>query len=562
MYVMHQHQTRKPASQGRRMCMCPETPHWRDGSGAHKSGGPAPVPNTRWLYIPTASNVDANTKLNPTTSTSTYSGADARSAAVSSIAWRRFVVVPRKPWYGKYADASQNTVAFTSKASSSEAWSIVTSLSEAEFDASPVAALQDYMKGNGVVTMPYFRDDGAAVLTLTSSSILVVVTYVPDAGLRGVAITKTKELPDAMLRGYGCVTSCIDSDATFVTTVSKQTDAATGPEANDSVGPGPIPTPTPTQDSESTNGTESPLDDAADVWRPYKRYGLFSVPRASEEALASVIVNYVVYRGRVIQLPDSMHAVWLPAPSKALMVVQYGRAIVVREAVLASDQDMTALLDRVFVSYVSYAVPEMTSNAKYYKPITPLSASNAYDAVVVSGKGEAVLVRIRGAFAMTMVNINAALTRSLLRRVHAQQFLPGDILFQYVSEALYLVCAFAAGTVVVRRLGITSGALDAPRRLKTSVVSKGILNGEWSLLPPAVADVAATDHTVWIIAGNTRYKTPTGLIHDEGHTIRPCGTFSISHAPESVGGDDAMSWVVMTPEPDVGIPVALCTLGN
>ena len=461
--------------------------------------------------------------------------------------WQRFVSAPRVPWYGVFADVPSCIIAFTTRTEHPQTWGVVTTLSTEDFSSTPAGALHRYITAHATVAVPYFREDGAAlVVNHAGHIILLQYDQAEKHKLRATSITKAAAMvvtaPAYELKGT--ITSSIGRDATFVTYEQSDSDDVYGgiPGASD------------------------------ETWESYKRYGNVSVPWVNDELVTdSKVVNHVVYNGEIVLLPESMHAVWLPSPTKALLVVQYGRAIVVLEDILVGLSSsktnpgssigvnpLVQFLTTAFVSYVSYEVPELTSNAKYYKPIVPLTSRNVYVAVIVSGKGEAALLRIRGAFSITTVNINSALTRPLQRRVTNQQYVPGDVLFEYKTEGLYLVCTSVPGTAVLRPLDPASGKLGAPKRYDTRNLTKWIGSGQWSLLPPAIADVSVTEKLVWVLAGNTRYRTHTALIHDEGHTIHACGSFSVSHTPESIGGDDVVSWVTMAPEPRHGLPIALC----
>ena len=276
--------------------------------------------------------------------------------------------------------------------------------------------------------------------------------------------------------------------------------------------------------------------------------------------------NGVVYAGRVTLLPKTMHAAWLTLPQPALLVIQYGRAILVAETVfgtLKTADAVTAFLADAFIRYVSYDAPEITSDAEFYKPIVPLpfhdDATNPYAAIILSGRGEAALLRVQGAFRISTLNMNDALSKSARHRARLGHYFPGDVLLEYRTEQMFVVATVVPGTVVVRRVSQTTGSMDVARQLHTRDITQGVIDGNWSLLPPPIIDVTVTPGNVLhVLAGNTQYKAKLGLMQEEGHVMTPCNSYSITHLPECVGGDETLLWVSMAPE-KLGVPVVLMT---
>ena len=448
--------------------------------------------------------------------------------------WQRFNAAPRKPWYGpKYATDATCFIACVIKprGTSGTCVGFLTTLTERQLADTPAGMLKRYMEANCNGGIPYFSDDGRAIVTLTNGSVAALASSSDTAKVLSPSSTLLTDT-DGVVRGS--VTSCVGEDITFVRIVKTKT----------------------TSDASSSSMPTS------EVWKAYNQYGRNAGDDDDTRLYDLSVVNGIVYRGVITLLPPTMHAVWLSSPRKALFVTQFGRAILIGEDVLAATPPtvpLPMLFQDAFVKYVSYDVPEMTSDAEFYKPITPLPRTNKYDVVVVSGRGEAALVRIQGAFRMVTVHVNAAVSVSALRRAREEHYLPGDVLIEYRTEELFLVCTYIVGTVVVRRLHPRTGVMSAPRRLDSRMVTKGLLDGRWSLLPPAVVDVSVGDRFVWLLAGNTKYRTRTGLLHEEGHTIKPCGSFSVSHVPDRIGSDGTTSWVTMSPEGTGGLPVVLCT---
>lgn len=480
----------------------------------------------------------------------------------SGPSWCRFQAVPRQPWYGTVQ--AVDTSCFVGcvikergrDATGKTGMGVLTSLSKEQFAATPVAALKAYMEVHCGGAVPFFCEDGRAIVTLKDGS-LVALTLKPDGGLHVAPISPAATLLlDTNTVVRGSVTSCVGNDVTIVRILSPAVSA--------------------------TVAAQPPR--LRDQWSAYNQYGRNAILQAADADTSTsgtddtsrpqtdTVINGVVYRGVVTILPPTMHAVWLSLPRKALFVTQFGRAILVGEDVLASMPaalSLSTMFEDAFVKYVSYDVPEMTSAADFYKPVTPLPASNMYDVVVVSGRGEAALIRIQGAFRMVTVSVNVAVGRSALRRARDEHYLPGDVLIEYRTERLFLVCTYVIGTVVVRRLHPRTGVMSPPQRLDSRTVTKGIIDGRWSLLPPAIVDVSVGRRFVWLLAGNTRYRTRTGLLHEEGHTTRPCGSFSVTHVPDRIGSDGDVSWTSMNPEaggfgftststPTPGFPIVLC----
>lgn len=438
---------------------------------------------------------------------------------------RRFALLPAETWYGAKHDG--NVLAMCSN--DDIGWGIVTSLTERQLAATPAGALQQYMvsNANSQTAVPYFTTDGRAVFVNSAGAVLSA-SLDKDNVLHVTPLTSSP-LPSPT----ASITSCVGTNATFF---SSDADAVVTASSSKS------------------------------QWLAFSRYGQFMSPETRPSKPRSSVQNGVVYAGRVTLLPKTMHAVWLTLPQPALLVVQYGRAILIAETVFGSfttADDVTAFLADAFVRYVSYDAPDITSDAEFYKPIVPLpfhddaEAANPYAAIILSGRGEAALLRVQGTFRISTLNMNDAFTKSARHRARLGHYFPGDVLLEYRTVQLFVVATVVPGTVVVRRLNRTTGIMDAARQLHTRDITQGVLNGKWSLLSPPIIDATVTSGNVLhVLAGNTQYKAKLGLMQEEGHVMTPCNAFSITHLPECIGGDETLLWVSMACE-KLGVPVVL-----